>query len=422
MLNLIPKDIINEIFDKLDICQYYNITLCCKKFKTYCDNNPYFIYLNKNRKFISCGCNHTMIIKNYKLYAHGYNYYYQLGLPHITKYNPIIPKPSIVPINKDIISVSCGQNHTIVITTEGTYSFGCNLYGQLGVSWSEHDYREHKINIQNVMSVSCGETHNLLLTKNGIYSFGNNVHGELGLGHNNTLFTPTNIPFFLQFFNPYLIPLMNNKVPIASISCGYSHSMVIINNNLYGFGNNTDWQLGFKNKNPHKPNYKTPQLITSMGNQHYIEVSCGFAHTMVLTLNGLYGFGRNSHGQLGISTITNYNIPEKVNLDHVISVKCGSTHTTALTSNGFYVFGDNYFGQLGTKTFHTSCIPQKIKFNDNITFSVNYMNCGDHHTIVYGKNRNKNEKYYVFGQNKFNQLGLGPYKNKKYNKPQLLNF
>lgn len=70
------------------------------------------------------------------------------------------------------------------------------------------------------------------------------------------------------------------------------------------------------------------------------ELSAGFGHAALVRNSGLYTWGRNSHGCLGIGASMTRLSPARPILTfnslrtRVLSVACGQTHTLALTENG----------------------------------------------------------------------------------------
>src|SRR5580693_3883370 len=152
---------------------------------------------------------------------------------------------------------------------------------------------------------------------------------------------------------------------INSFSSIASHSFIITEDGLYSFGYNDYGQLGLGN-NTHQ---NIPQKITQFNSSNIVSIACGDYHSFVLTKDGLYSFGNNNFGQLGLGNNTNQNIPQKItqfNSDTIVSIACGVDYSLILTKDGLYSFGFNKYGQLGLGNNIDQNIPQKItEFNSD---------------------------------------------------------
>jgi alpha-tubulin suppressor-like RCC1 family protein len=155
------------------------------------------------------------------------------------------------PENK-IIDISSGFLHTLSLCENGTvYSFGCNYYRQLG--YDRKLLRTiinplHITNLHNVIQISCGACHSIVLTKDGlVYAFGDNSVGQLGLGILQSTTYPT------------LIPKLKD---IIQISTGFCHTLAN-DGKIYGFGSNLRGELGFFEQSIMSTTYKEflPEII-----------------------------------------------------------------------------------------------------------------------------------------------------------------
>ena len=96
--------------------------------------------------------------------------------------------PSKFWIKRDeIISLSCGDEHTAVVTTSGRlFTFGSNEYGQLGLGHYENVLRPSCVKCikpDRVKLVACGKAHTIIATESGrLFAFGSNTEGQLGIG------------------------------------------------------------------------------------------------------------------------------------------------------------------------------------------------------------------------------------------------
>lgn len=97
-----------------------------------------------------------------------------------------------------------------------------------------------------------------------------------------------------------------------------------------------------------------------------LAVACGGYHTLVLTSHGLYGWGMNDCGQLGVGKhLPTVTTPTRLKFfdgmvmgpaaadageddaERVVRVSCGNTHSFVLTTEALYCCGANENGQLG---------------------------------------------------------------------------
>ncbi|KRX03464.1 Regulator of chromosome condensation 1/beta-lactamase-inhibitor protein II [Pseudocohnilembus persalinus] len=97
--------------------------------------NPFQIIIPKiNIQFLDCGYNFTILqATNGVLYSFGDNRYGQLGLGHTEFIEQPTPIDFLKNVGEKIVSLGCGQAHTIVASSLGKiYTFGWGQYGQLG--------------------------------------------------------------------------------------------------------------------------------------------------------------------------------------------------------------------------------------------------------------------------------------------------
>ncbi len=140
---------------------------------------------------------------------------------------------------------------------------------------------------------------------------------------------------------------------------------------MYGWGNNCSGQMGLQ-RSPygvHKINIdlqRSPYGVHKINIDNVIAVYSGGNHNIILCPDGIYGFGDNSHGQLGIGNFKNCCIPYKininVNINEILSISCSFSHTIILTTDGSYRFGFNKAEQ-GDKNESIYNLPHKIDFN-----------------------------------------------------------
>ena len=158
---------------------------------------------------VSCGEFTTIAIaSDGTLFAAGRNYYGELGFVPNNGTN----NPNSTPIDisnrvgyKSIIQVASGYQHTIALASDGSvFTFGFNLYGQLGTSTNSGTSNANPtpIDITSVFSgktiiqVGSGYFHTMALADDGtMYAFGMNYYGMLATSTNNNTTTPNSTPF-----------------------------------------------------------------------------------------------------------------------------------------------------------------------------------------------------------------------------------
>ncbi|XP_025208990.1 X-linked retinitis pigmentosa GTPase regulator-like isoform X3 [Melanaphis sacchari] len=188
--------------------------------------------------------------------------------------------------------------------------------------------------------------------------------------------------------------------PVIEISCGEEHSGIVCKNNIvYGFGNNSDGQLG---KSAANVTYSdVPIEITRFNDKNIIQLSAGSYHTAVLIENGdVYVWGSNSNRQLGLNSLNddsvNVSVPTIVPITQpVVYISCGHIHSAFVTKVGdLYTCGDREYGKLGHGMWSVSRV--------ETTEKIVKVACGANHTIAL----NDVGKVFVCGNNDCGQIGL----------------
>lgn len=286
-----------------------------------------------------------------------------------------------------VSDIACGKEHTILLTNRGLLGSGSNTYSQLGFTkYLRYATRivdpEHPkfIDIgedsKNILSIQCGSYFTAVLTINALYVFGANDDGQL------------NQPGLLTIVSkPTELIMRNNrgvKEKILSVVCGGAFMVILTPSGLFRYGK------------PIIPQLRPPTMILSpnwIKSKGIAKIACGDAHIMILTLTGeIYGYGENTHGQLGLHDHQIGLTLQKVHCTSIVkSIYCGFSHTMILTIDGdLYASGRNTNGELGlgdldnrweftrvpiekkVKEVHLSCVSQCstiVTDDDNVFMS-----------------------------------------------------
>ncbi|KAJ5067200.1 hypothetical protein M0811_13160 [Anaeramoeba ignava] len=192
---------------------------------------PILMMKNVSKIFSGISSNHVFLLNsNQELFVCGYNEYGQLGLGESRKEETKIKKLTKIqniPKGK-IIDIQCGYLHSIMLieNEDGKrklYSCGYYSFNGLGKNRDEHTYGFTEIksslfeNNDNILEFSCGNSHTLILTSNAkLIGFGSNYYGQLGTGNTEDQSIP------IQIELPKL--RFNENISNYHISCGLNKS------------------------------------------------------------------------------------------------------------------------------------------------------------------------------------------------------
>ncbi|OWY93363.1 putative E3 ubiquitin-protein ligase HERC4-like isoform X1 [Phytophthora megakarya] len=101
---------------------------------------------------VACGTRHALVLTSCGVYSWGSNIYGQLGLGiHCSPVDPqtVEPAPVCLPVDcKPVLDVACGDFHSVVLSAAGqVFTFGCNWEGQLGINESQYS--------ENIVATGC---------------------------------------------------------------------------------------------------------------------------------------------------------------------------------------------------------------------------------------------------------------------------
>ena len=281
-----------------------------------------------------------------------------------------------------------------------------------------------------------GYTYNFALILNSqrkqeVYAWGANNYGSLGLGDNRYRYTPTKLE--LSFLKP--------GFRIHSLVATEGHSLALTQNmqgeqEIYVWGHNLSGQLGLGDNIRHYTPTKLELSFLKPGFRIHSLVA-GERHTLALTQNaqgkqGLYVWGLNHYGQLGLGDNNSRNTPSRLNLGflkpgyriHSLVVEHLFNCILALNAQGeqeLYVWGSNHYGQLGLGDHKSRNTPSRLNLGFlKPGYRIHSLVTGGCHTLTLTQNAQGEQEIYVWGHNQYGQLGLGD--NKSLNTPSRLNL
>ena len=190
---------------------------------------------------------------------------------------------------------------------------------------------------------------------------------------------------------------MHENIKLISESRCAFHSIIYINNALYGVGNNDSNQLSNEKDKNGAIICKNVRKLFGGGIK---QIELGKQHSLLLTRKGtVYGVGSNKYGQLllknGIQNYDNFTLITA--LKNINCIRCCGQTSYALNRAGVMVsFGSNKHGSLGTEATNEKR-KYRIKSNDKIKA----INSGKYHACFITKKR----EIYLFGDNVWKQCG-----------------
>ncbi|XP_026222369.1 probable E3 ubiquitin-protein ligase HERC4 [Anabas testudineus] len=194
------------------------------------------------------------------------------------------------------------------------------------------------------------------------------------------------------------------SIPVSQMACGSQHSVALTKDGqVYTWGQDSRGQLGLGKR---ISGVRSPQHLRCVSEIPVVQVSAGGEQSFILSVSGgLFSWGRNDCGQLGLGDTTDRHTPTPVrhlNMKKTVHVSCGKDHTATLTKDGaVFTFGSGQHGQLGHNSFRNELRPRLVA--ELWGAKVIQVACGRYHTLVLTDSR----RVYSCGDGEQGQLGHG---------------
>ncbi|XP_038161517.1 probable E3 ubiquitin-protein ligase HERC4 [Cyprinodon tularosa] len=202
-------------------------------------------------------------------------------------------------------------------------------------------------------------------------------------------------------YSPRTLDVFSN-IPVAQVACGSQHSVALTKEcQVYTWGLDSRGQLGLGKRGS---GARSPQQVRSLSSVPVVQIFAGGDHSFALSVSGgVFGWGRNNCGQLGLGGTKDIFTPtcvSSLNLKKTSDICCGKDHTAVLTKQGaVFTFGSGQYGQLGHNSLKNELHPRLIA--ELWGTKVIKIACGRYHTLALTDGR----KVYSFGCGEQGQLG-----------------
>jgi len=211
--------------------------------------------------------------------------------------------------------------------------------------------------VTDVVSVTAGEFHSLYVKSDGsLWAMGSNSDGQLGDGTTTDRSTPVQV---------LDAPGGNPVTDVVSVTAGSFHSLYVKSDgSLWAMGRNSSGQLGDgSTTNFGAPGQSTPVQIVSSG---VTSIAAGGAHSLYVRNGILWAMGNNFYGQLGDGSNSSRLHPVYIDGaspgSGVTSVTAGGNYSLYVKSDGsLWAMGSNDYGELGDGTTTDHSTPVQIE-------------------------------------------------------------
>jgi len=291
-----------------------------------------------------------------RLYTWGYNLQGQLG-SGVTAYR----SAPVQVTGNSWNFIAAGQNAMAGIDTLGKlYTWGNNAQGEFGDNSATTVTRSSPVILPGTSSwsaVTAGtQTVFAITTANALWAWGVGTNGTLG---DNTIVSKSSA-----------VAVAGGATYVKAYPSQHGLAITTTTFSLQAWGLNTSGQLGdstvVRKSSPIAVGTSIPTILSApaiIGASSWTSVSAGESHsTAIRTDGGLFTWGFNGNGQLGLSDTINRSSPVQVGTSSWTAVSAGGAHTFAnrYGDNQLFTWGYNAQGQLGNGVVTARSSPVQV--------------------------------------------------------------
>jgi len=290
-------------------------------------------------------------------------------------------------------------SHSCAIVGGGVQCWGANGNGQLGdgfvslrvpvptrVAGLDHD----------VTAIAAGGAHTCAIRSGKVLCWGRNDRRQIAAVRPPIFPEPTEIHGLPE--------------PVSQIAAGDEHNCAVSGGELYCWGLGTDGELGLR-ASEHCGGYRadedcstTPIRVEGLSGT-VTDVALGSHHSCAIAGGQIYCWGRNNHGQLGVSATRTARSFEPIRVGQAAfatamatDIAAGADHTCALVGARVWCWGAGDDGQLGVGARDDRDSPQRVA---QLEPEATRISVGSRHSCATAAGR-----VYCWGSNSEGQLGF----------------
>jgi alpha-tubulin suppressor-like RCC1 family protein/uncharacterized protein YjdB len=244
--------------------------------------------------------------------------------------------------DRDWADAYAGCYHTVAIKTDGTvWACGDNTWGQVGDGTGVRRYTLVQVGGDaDWITVVAGWYHNFGVKADGsLWAWGMNQYGQLGLGDASRRLAPARVGSADDWHE-------------SALAAGGYHTLAVRpDGSLWSWGFNINGQLGNGAAPAGDVPNPTPARVGAAADWAGAALAGGHQFSMaVKAVGGLWAWGRNMDGQLGLGDKNQRNSPARVGDGWAAAAGCAFSSAALRADGGLWASGSNEYGQLGDGT------------------------------------------------------------------------
>jgi alpha-tubulin suppressor-like RCC1 family protein len=246
-------------------------------------------------------------------------------------------------------AIDAGESHTCGITTTGEVRcWGRNNRGQLGIGSEDEEAHPTPtvVALAGPTAVAGGEEFTCVIAPGtlptpAVHCWGTDTEGRLGQPEPSDRLRPSAVP---------------GTEGATALWAGYRTACAATDAGLLCWGRNTSQQLG-----PLDGSVRTPTAVDFGAD--VTDVAIGEEHVCILRTGGVIDcLGDNTCGQLGTGGFDPASSPVRVGLEGAYWVAAEESHTCAVSDAGLFCWGNDSYGKLGLGRPLVVAAPTRVDF------------------------------------------------------------